>query len=105
MRISDWSSDVCSSDLRCTAEHEHVGVAVIAEIAVEIVPQHAGLAIGAANHHQRAAGRGERRDCSVKDFLVAVAATVRFVEQERYLVDHKRADCQDRKSTRLNSSH
>src|SRR3546814_11571742 len=32
MRISDWSSDVCSSDLRLEAGRREVGAAVIAEI-------------------------------------------------------------------------
>src|SRR3546814_3825272 len=35
MRISDWSSDVCSSDL--TVVHQHAALVVVARIAVHMI--------------------------------------------------------------------
>src|SRR3546814_4025422 len=106
MRISDWSSDVCSSDLRArlAAVGELLfdlfaarGLAV--DIALDVAaPQLADQrefvlqfdALGGGLHAQRLGERDDRLD----DRGVAVAGDRRAA--------HERLD---RKSTRLNSSH
>src|SRR3546814_2200571 len=73
MRISDWSSDVCSSDLRigiCRLEHVHHC-------------RHALARVGAGKN--------------------AIEDLVLFRRQIAQVGNHPAA--QDRKSTRLNSSH
>src|SRR3546814_4750891 len=97
MRISDWSSDVCSSDL---GEEYRRGEGDIDGIADEarVTQQHAE----AAEHRQRPSA--------------AAAVMVRLVQQQPGEDEHGRAHRQhgeegrapaepDRKSTRLNSSH
>src|SRR3546814_20911355 len=72
MRISDWSSDVCSSDL--PSPHPHLGLLAVARLAG------AGLALVAAPHHRRLAlvlGQPEFLGLQRPD-LVAQAA--RFLE-------------------------
>src|SRR3546814_11601734 len=58
MRISDWSSDVCSSDLPFTAEQtHHIAKAELRPVCVDRV----GLGVGAAHvchgEHNRLGGR------------------------------------------------
>src|SRR3546814_7286271 len=95
MRISDWSSDVCSSDLR--AARRHVGEHV-ADRAVLIV----GFLIG------EAVGEGGVGGVLRKQLARTKRALRRGREQfARDLADallHPRL-APDRKSTRLNSSH
>src|SRR3546814_7671190 len=105
MRISDWSSDVCSSDLRQRRIDdllldvlETAGEVVVPAVVLVVVP-----VVVAMLAHQRdlqalarprlavAAHAGELEACTG----VAVGA-VRVVEQRTHA---------DRKSTRLNSSH
>src|SRR3546814_3688201 len=101
MRISDWSSDVCSSDLE-TAE-----IAVQASLTGHLVLStvHTNDAVGAITR---------MRDMRVEPFLLA--STLRAVIAQRLvrrLCQHcheavqadKSASALDRKSTRLNSSH
>src|SRR3546814_8812157 len=75
MRISDWSSDVCSSDLPVARDHDLRRIIVVGDGA------------------DFALGRG------VCELLRGVDVGA---EQRRHRAD---ADGEDRKSTRLNSSH
>src|SRR3546814_4248888 len=103
MRISDWSSDVCSSDLhlaiaafRATGLQpiEHIGdqVADLAEL------RHAEAACGACGRADADAARlgGRQR---IEGNAVLVAGDARMLQR---LVGRLAGD---RKSTRLNSSH
>src|SRR3546814_10015022 len=103
MRISDWSSDVCSSDLHAPAEGDAV-VGEIADISIEI---------------EGAVRRREARDAETRQRGqqgVAVARVGRNADGHLVvglkgcdggdLRQGWRRDLQaDRKSTRLNSSH
>src|SRR3546814_8965213 len=92
MRISDWSSDVCSSDLHLVLE----------ERSIEDLAHNHGL-FGVAGPSARApgvevAGRilGLRRHGLLR---------VMLVEEGRIVLGRRFAIILDRKSTRLNSSH
>src|SRR3546814_2363751 len=98
MRISDWSSDVCSSDLRgavataLRAHQFHLRLAhdVVAEAAVVVahgLP--AGVAVQAGGNHGDA------------DLVLHVRVEHGVDDDGRVLA----AEVLDRKSTRLNSSH
>src|SRR3546814_3313166 len=97
MRISDWSSDVCSSDLTATVTAD--GVAHIdlllgnAADTILIVGQRANLA--SAISRQRAAGTVET--------VLTRDAIGQFPDQN--VAEAVRRAPGDRKSTRLNSSH
>src|SRR3546814_2668528 len=84
MRISDWSSDVCSSDL--------------------VAAQHAGALLG-----RTLCPRDHRARSSVNRLLDLFAAAARHAADAltgRRVVDvDPFVSGQDRKSTRLNSSH
>src|SRR3546814_2705868 len=89
MRISDWSSDVCSSDLRdrLLAAVRHVGD-------VHAVPEHV---VQAVDLYDRGAKVGQQ--------LRAEWPCDREAEIEHGDAFERRLDPLDRKSTRLNSSH
>src|SRR3546814_2348920 len=98
MRISDWSSDVCSSDLAHVVEAAQFAALVRGAVAADVAVR----AVLAADLHGRLAGlaladhrlQGQRRR---RAFL-----KLQFAAQCFDLVIGKRLD---RKSTRLNSSH
>src|SRR3546814_3190833 len=114
MRISDWSSDVCSSDLD-VVEHPH-HVLDKALVAVPFVP---GFEIEAGEAAdcgaiiaEMVAPRGQRdlaAQIRGRDLQPQVA--VMLGHHAVHLVDEDdvglagRQPCLDRKSTRLNSSH
>src|SRR3546814_1221628 len=87
MRISDWSSDVCSSDLRAGARRERGRPAAAEARAVLARERH---------RHRRQPGGGPRGVLGGAD-----------PGRDRERPDRNRAGAQrgDRKSTRLNSSH
>src|SRR3546814_8294891 len=100
MRISDWSSDVCSSDLRyvrarsltATADLERAGIVGAGRIIIFASNDNetlaAALAITAVN-------RGGHIVCFFEEG-----------ENDRLLTAHcPEVEVVDRKSTRLNSSH
>src|SRR3546814_5008196 len=115
MRISDWSSDVCSSDLRNAGFDDEIAFAAQQQQMLEIV---------APDQHEAAAAV-DRRGLHHADALAAAPfAEPRLARQEAHDVieqaqhDEKAAEgqgdvgiteavhvTQDRKSTRLNSSH
>src|SRR3546814_10878616 len=86
MRISDWSSDVCSSDL----------------LVDEVSPQRlTGMLFeGALTRLATARGAMARGETAAK--LRAISGTVAIIEHLRGCLDMQAGD---RKSTRLNSSH
>src|SRR3546814_6247284 len=98
MRISDWSSDVCSSDLlvdRLRGQIETIG----SELGVDFLQQFAEL------RQQPALGLGARLRCAAGDHVLAVH------QREAGCVPQLVAEVLvalaaiDRKSTRLNASH
>src|SRR3546814_6304657 len=110
MRISDWSSDVCSSDLtfaeRFATDHHEIVVR----------PEAAGLLPKLAWHLDEPVADSAlvttylvaefaRRDVTV--ILSGVGGDELFGGYSRYLGDYYTAQYQrlDRKSTRLNSRH
>src|SRR3546814_5931057 len=105
MRISDWSSDVCSSDLGRGVDRGVVAAAAgtVADAAVARVRTLAG---GLGINTDRCpwlVGTGPL-------FAVALACSADQYRLEDPMTDHDTAHeggctCRDRKSTRLNSSH
>src|SRR3546814_5486140 len=98
MRISDWSADVCASDLALLLVDRHVED-VLPEAAAVMLLEEAclGAALRAANQaHRTVGGPGEhqRRDGAIIIGELALR-DLRLGED----------DAADRKSTRLNSSH
>src|SRR3546814_1122784 len=117
MRISDWSSDVCSSDLprklaaqpheaetaldhtlqrgRYFADCERLGVVAraLARYQPAIAAGHVIIG-GRAGHEYPLAGRGRARTCSSMEAGAIPLAGIGCGQALR-----------DRKSTRLNSSH
>src|SRR3546814_480365 len=104
MRISDWSSDVCSSDLNCVvlkpSEQTPLTTLKLAELAAEVLPE------GVLNV---VVGRGE----SVGNALInhprvnMISLTGDIATGRKVLAAAAKSvkRTQDRKSTRLNSSH
>src|SRR3546814_6897753 len=103
MRISDWSSDVCSSDLRVgeQAEARDVAVGIGLDAGDQVGTSGAGKQMGEAFlrlevllHRYPAADFRHRRHLAA------------FGLEHREDAGLARQPCQlDRKSTRLNSSH
>src|SRR3546814_8416452 len=103
MRISDWSSDVCSSDLadeRLARGELLLGQAVV-QIALEIERRHAGI-VRVVEPALAAQAPVHLRDLHGELPPDATAATSLRVFRPLWVL-HKVA--RDRKSTRLNSSH
>src|SRR3546814_4281023 len=97
MRISDWSSDVCSSDLR--------GIPLRTE-------QHAQDRMGEQREDDRE-GPADRREIGdaaqvavlQRMALAQLGGKGRQQDRHESLEDALAVDLEDRKSTRLNSSH
>src|SRR3546814_2958447 len=121
MRISDWSSDVCSSDLRPPARLEQevdaAGLVLRSQIGMVATPGSTGIGedqdtLGAVHEGLGFSDIGARRPGL--EFLTAIAANdqpARATGDFRHLVDTEAFDDgikrsgKDRKSNRLNSSH
>src|SRR3546814_9922200 len=111
MRISDWSSDVCSSDLEQT-EHEARDVQVITRPACERLFDFCFRLA----ERRKAQGRAGVLTCVDKANVLGSMVFFRRIFDERAglfprvearhrYVDATALDLIDRKSTRLNSSH
>src|SRR3546814_2839637 len=90
MRISDWSSDVCSSDLLVGDFLGHVGFVVLGQ---HLLGDEGVAAHVAGGDHRLVLAEQVRQDPGVDHRHLRVAVG----DGELHL--------QDRKSTRLNSSH
>src|SRR3546814_4295429 len=97
MRISDWSSDVCSSDLREGARESRRGAAGKGQC----------RRIRAGEVRLLAAVRPAAIAEAQGMAMLAVADRRRIVDRDvlQVAVEVGQRDEQDRKSTRLNSSH
>src|SRR3546814_7144003 len=101
MRISDWSSDVCSSDLVERIAQKHVGL----QILPEHYPHVAEALLGAI--------KAVLGDAATDEILAAwgeaywFLANILIAREQRVYSEQKDATggWKDRKSTRLNSSH
>src|SRR3546814_2591160 len=97
MRISDWSSDVCSSDLITIIARSDAGTAGPSRVVGADAIDRSGLAsVVSALRHDSSAGNTGRVDLPKGDapWLLDDMPRLRLL---RHL--------EDRKSTRLNSSH
>src|SRR3546814_5784327 len=105
MRISDWSSDVCSSDL---ARLHHVPLSIIGHVLFQILNELPSLGTRSDKAHfslQHAPGLGKFVDAQLaEDMADASDAGIIFGRPDR-LPRNFGILPQDRKSTRLNSSH
>src|SRR3546814_3235062 len=99
MRISDWSSDVCSSDLVEPGQRGEAGHAVGGEVDGQI---QAGQRLDRSDAPGQA-DRGPRHALDLRTAQGDGAAAHRSVQP--YPVERGASDREDRKSTRLNSSH
>src|SRR3546814_5791579 len=118
MRISDWSSDVCSSDLSKHAIGVHVvdaqpGIIGAGAQLIEGARLHAIFAARTADDGVEADGR-EALAVPQPDVLAivlddarrAILLSLGIVADESFgRFDRMIVDAEDRKSTRLNSSH
>src|SRR3546814_4073841 len=94
MRISDWSSDVCSSDLEADQNADHEGD--------HLVPGHRRQA---ATDRQIAAGHQQAADIAGEDDAVIGRPQPVHGDPEREGQAKRDGGKRDRKSTRLTSSH
>src|SRR3546814_5186647 len=106
MRISDWSSDVCSSDLQ--HEEDRIGRHVLREPAVTIDFARMQPVIDdtdAEEERGRDDTMAEHDDQRALDPLLVESEEARG--DDRHMRDRRVSDqlLQDRKSTRLNYSH
>src|SRR3546814_4621441 len=105
MRISDWSSDVCSSDLsRGTASRGHLAPG---SGAIAPSPGHLPFQIAARGEWPRALRKV--RAMTKKNKNGAAMPLIRMIDSEAdaltELTLQQQRDSIDRKSTRLNSRH
>src|SRR3546814_3485818 len=115
MRISDWSSDVCSSDLHRVHHPDDLGALVIDGGGIEVADFL--IAIGADRMRERPGILGELRGAQQTDILdpldrrrshigrKALVAKDGEAFLQAQLEPVAAADAVDRMRTRLNSSH
>src|SRR3546814_4169641 len=103
MRISDWSSDVCSSDLSFVSFHDELAGAGL----LPVEPIFRSAAESAADLDTQIAKTNEVLAAnSVKLGAVDEAIGNLLVKQDSLSSNHAALSTElDRKSTRLNSSH
>src|SRR3546814_1940357 len=102
MRISDWSSDVCSSDLIITSILASLGgfgvfLLMLAENVFPPIPSEVILPLAG---YTAAQGRGSLWVVAIAGTLGSAAGAVLWYYVGRWIGIER-----DRKSTRLNSSH
>src|SRR3546814_5424723 len=99
MRISDWSSDVCSSDLARRGEMIKIHGANVAPLEVE-------LAMTGLLGIEKAGVVGVARNGDTLLAAAVLMAPGRALDEAAVIAELKRRPSSlDRKSTRLNSSH
>src|SRR3546814_1770708 len=106
MRISDWSSDVCSSDLKLEANHDpDLAVNAMHEILRWQTPL-AHMRRTAMEDTELFGHQIRKRDKLALWYASANRDESVFPDGDRIIVDRENARRHlDRKSTRLNSSH
>src|SRR3546814_8856404 len=97
MRISDWSSDVCSSDLMVSKTALDLG---LKGVTVESVERRIDQLV---QNRQIVMGTAHATDRDGK--MVTTQEALRIEEKILDLVKEGNGAAKDRKSTRLNSSH
>src|SRR3546814_6624397 len=102
MRISDWSSDVCSSDLAGVEEVE-LDVLEVLPIALGEVTREQRVVVAPDHQGRRLVLAEQRLPLRIERDVVAVVVEQR--ELDRLVAGAVEQVLQDRKSTRLNSSH
>src|SRR3546814_2822942 len=106
MRISDWSSDVCSSDLRHQGQVERAHRAEpesdVAQVVRRVAPRTDAGHEAAVLLQVLGGVVGVEHDAGVE---VGEEDDQRRVERQEQRLALAEVDVQDRKSTRLNSSH
>src|SRR3546814_8931874 len=112
MRISDWSSDVCSSDLTIKPVAYALAVGLIAGPILSSMLGFQILSSTARERSQTAAVAVQAQICATQARIADPKAGELDWSARRDLADHwaimpgaKEAAPGDRKSTRLNSSH
>src|SRR3546814_1837957 len=100
MRISDWSSDVCSSDLvelGDVLEHEHPLPDLVGQLRIVLLEGLEDEALGAAV--------GAVEDVDERLHAADHRHLRRLQDGRQLALEHLLDVLEDRKSTRLNSSH
>src|SRR3546814_10638350 len=114
MRISDWSSDVCSSDLRAPASGRVVGlkvftvggVAAPGDVLMEIVPKDKALVVLAKASPNDADDLSRGMETQVRfSGIQERSLPILMGKISKVSAASFEDDRTDRKSTRLNSSH
>src|SRR3546814_2401570 len=103
MRISDWSSDVCSSDLSCPV----MSLRLISLLIPSLVGRLDTYPFRRVTQHSGPAAEYERlvRRDFVSQYRINAKKVGGFLKGLDPLSRHQRSEHRDRKSTRLNSSH
>src|SRR3546814_5463325 len=107
MRISDWSSDVCSSDLEGEAAHRadragaDRGAVVVRSLVIGHVREAEADGDGIVWRRAGQGGIGILRGGGLR----GEDGDRTYGGHEKKMADQANAPCKDRKSTRLNSSH
>src|SRR3546814_5943649 len=102
MRISDWSSDVCSSDLLIAAENgDGANQAALSGFRIAILPACRSTHIVKPPHHVAGVNVGQRE--GLRSILGKRLRTPANSARREWL--GKSGIVEDRKSTRLNSSN
>src|SRR3546814_4407002 len=102
MRISDWSSDVCSSDLQVPSIEGSVVKGVIISIENDFALIDVGLKSEGRVALKEFAGPGQKNELKPGDVVEVYVERLEDRNGEAML---SRDKARDRKSTRLNSSH
>src|SRR3546814_5520064 len=106
MRISDWSSDVCSSDLKIFQEDTGRAEGDIAlGLLAETLPQALAAAVVGEGEELRLVEADERSLQHAGKAEIVVRQQQHAAERDQVHHGELLGEAQDRKSTRLNSSH
>src|SRR3546814_6453687 len=101
MRISDWSSDVCSSDLLRKDYQAVCRLVALIEVVSESVSRPLAIRAKLFTREGAYAQRATVTDCYAK----IVVAHRKYSPERTWLICTNNRLTKDRKSTRLNSSH
>src|SRR3546814_7197597 len=117
MRISDWSSDVCSSDLQETVledvgvRENRVGLRAVAHVLLDAEIRHPEIEMECRTHADRGQVGGAMRsgadlvELRQRGDLAQLGNAAGVDHGGPDIVDELALDQLDRKSTRLDSSH